>query len=73
MLTIERIEQLSSKKGVRAVAVRNFLFTVGENQNSIVAYANLEADARSYRWNAATVNAICTGIREYFSKFERAT
>jgi len=73
MLTTERIEQLASRRGVKAVAVRNFLFTVGVNQNLIVAYANLEYDARSYRWNAATVNAIRTGIIEYFSKFEKAT
>jgi hypothetical protein len=73
MLTVDRIEKLASRRGVRAVAVRNFLLTVGENKNLMVAYANLEADARSYRWNAATVNAIRTGIREYFSKFERET
>lgn len=67
MLTNERIEQLATKKGVRSIAVRNFLGTVGANANAMFAYANLDSDARSYGWNAATVNAIRTGIREHFN------
>lgn len=67
MLTSAKIEQLASKKGVKAIAVRNFLCTVGANKNAMFAYANLDSDAKSYKWNTATVNAICAGIREYFS------
>lgn len=61
-LTNEQITALASRKGVKKVAVENFLMTVDTNQTAGDAYENLSADARSYRWNAATTNAIRAGI-----------
>lgn len=68
MLTPERIETLAKEKGVKTIAVKNFLYSVGANPNKMCALLNLEADASSYRWNAATVNAIRQGITEYFKE-----
>lgn len=61
-LTIEEIRPLAERKGVKSTAVYNFLMTVDANPDTECAYGNLDADARSYRWNAATVNAIRKGI-----------
>lgn len=66
MLSQERIRILSSKKGVRAIAVQNFLSTVSANPDIMCALLNLQADADSYKWNGETVNAIRQGIVEYF-------
>jgi hypothetical protein len=65
MITKERIEQLASKRGVRRIAVENFLASL-ESGSESGAMMNLVQDARSYKWNAATVAAIRTGIREAF-------
>jgi len=59
-LTIEEIEKLSARKGVKAIVVKNFLSTMGSNASD--AYGNLSQDARSYKWNAATQKAIRDGI-----------
>jgi hypothetical protein len=68
MLTPERIRELASRKNVKATPTLNFLFSVGQNKNEDIAYANMERDARSYGWNAATCCAIRTGISEHFAK-----
>lgn len=47
-------------KGCKRIAVENFLMSVGKSR--VEALMNLEMDAASYRWNAATVNAIRKGI-----------
>lgn len=65
-LTDARIEALSNKRGAKKIAVQNFLWTVGNNECREYAYANLEQDARLYKWNAATQAAIRTGISEHF-------
>ena len=59
-LTITEISKLSMKKGVKKVAVENFLSTMGEDYH--VAVNNLDMDNVLYRWNAATYNAIMKGI-----------
>lgn len=61
MLTKEQIEKLASGKGVRRIAVENFLGSLG-GVDRMGASMNLSQDARDYRWNAATVNAIRKGI-----------
>jgi hypothetical protein len=66
MLTQERIQVLASKKDVKRIAVENFLSTVGSNADASSAILNMHADATSYKWNKATVNAIRQGIVEYF-------
>jgi len=64
-LTSDRIHALASKKGVRGIAVSNFLSSLGGSSLSD-ALMNLEMDAQSYRWNTATISAIRTGILEHF-------
>lgn len=61
MITSEQIEKLASRKGAKRIAVENFLGTLG-TMSRADALGNLDADARAYRWNAATVNAIRAGI-----------
>ena len=60
-LTGPEIEALASPKGVKRVAVENFLGTMGADRTA--ALMNMNADARSYRWNRDTVRAILDGIR----------
>ena len=48
------------------VAVDNFLASL-EGLTVSEAFANLRADARSYRWSAATVDAIARGISKRFA------
>jgi len=59
----DEIERLANKPGVRKIAVENFLMTVDNNDNAMYANMNLGEDAKSYKWNAATVSAIKEGIR----------
>jgi hypothetical protein len=61
-ITREQIEQLASRKGVRKIAVHNFLGTLGD-MRAFDATQNLYQDARDYRWNAATIAAIKRGIQ----------
>ncbi len=61
-LTSQEIEKLASRKGVRRIAVENFLMTVTASGSAMYAGMNLHADAASYKWNAATVSAIQAGI-----------
>jgi len=72
-LTDSEIEKLASRKGVRRIAVENFLATVTACKKREYAIGNLYMDASLYRWNVATVEAIRRGI-ELASKEEgRAT
>lgn len=61
-ITSERIAELAGAKGCKKIAVENFLMSMGENAQE--ALANLEYDARIYKWNEATKKAIQKGIRE---------
>ena len=60
-LTGAEIEKLAARKGVKRIAVENFLASMGTGFPSD-ARQNLHADAESYKWNAATVKAILAGI-----------
>lgn len=51
--------------GVKQIAVDNFLMSLGSSSENDVRM-NLEQDARSYRWNTATVKAIDKGITAHF-------
>jgi len=66
MLTKTRIHELANGTKVRSLAVTNFLGSL-EGNTQDHARTNLDQDARSYRWNAATVEAIRIGILEYFT------
>ena len=59
-LTSKQIEKLAGRKGVKKIAVENFLSTMGTDTLEVTL--NLHADAKSYKWNAATINAIKSGI-----------
>ena len=61
-LTGKEIEKLAMRKGVKKVAVENFLMTVTNNANERNARMNLNMDAQLYKWNAKTINAISVGI-----------
>lgn len=62
-LTNEEIEKLASKKGVKRIAVENFLSTLDLKIGAYGNTMNAGMDATMYKWNSATVNAIMTGIR----------
>lgn len=62
LLSIEVIERLSSGKGVRKIAVENFLGTISTDEPMREHMGNLAMDARSYGWNYATQSAIRRGI-----------
>lgn len=60
-LDLAGIKKLASGKGVKASAVENFLSTISGSER--IDQANLSADAVSYKWNAATVEAIKAGLK----------
>jgi hypothetical protein len=60
-LTGAEIEKLASRKGVKRMSVENFLATMGDD--AMGASMNAAQDARSYKWNPATVKAIRDGIQ----------
>jgi hypothetical protein len=61
-LTIEEITKLSSREGVKRIAVENFLMTVTNNPSMVAAIENLKHDSKSYNWNTKTFDAIMDGI-----------
>jgi len=61
-LKIEEIKKFSSRRGVKKIAVENFLLSVHNNITKSVALDNLFYDAQIYKWNRATVKAILDGI-----------
>jgi len=65
MLTPDRIIELAQGEGVKAIAVENFLSTLGDLTHQ-EAVANCELDARSYRWSQETSAAIRIGLCEHF-------
>ena len=61
-LTNKEIEGLSNRTNVRKIAVENFLSTLTNNPSQGAAIQNLRYDARIYKWNVETFNAIMDGI-----------
>lgn len=61
-LSQKEIEKYASRKGVRRVAVENFLMTNDNNPDIMAALMNLDMDIRLYHWNATTACAIRDGI-----------
>lgn len=62
-LTVKEIKKLARRKGVKQIAVENFLATVTNNTNAFFARLNLGRDAAIYDWNHETIQAIEDGIR----------
>lgn len=67
-LTLQEIEQLSIRLGVKRIAVENFLMSMGDD--GVLARCNLALDAKLYKWNKATCDAIANGIHLAESKTE---
>ena len=65
-LTSAEIESLARRKGAKTIAVENFLGSLGNAGGIQAELANLRDDALSYKWNAATVKAIETGIKKAY-------
>jgi len=65
-LTNEEIGKLAAPKAVRKIAVENFLGSLYEPAGYAGSIRNLYEDARVYKWNEATVNAIRKGINLAF-------
>lgn len=64
-LTTEEVAALLKRyPKAKEIAVKNFLFSLGNNDTAYNATMNLHMDARSYGWNAQTVNAIKAGIEK---------
>lgn len=59
-LTNDEIQELSNTKNVIKIAVENFLTSMGTDV--VEAMGNLSIDARQYRWNKETINAILEGM-----------
>jgi hypothetical protein len=59
-LSSSEIDELSSRPGVKKVAVENYLSTLSGDK--MADSMNLSSDAASYKWNPATVKAIREGI-----------
>jgi hypothetical protein len=66
-LTSEEIEKYANRKGVKRIAVENFLGTVTANPTRSAALSNLYMDAGMYKWNSATLSAIEAGIKKAFN------
>lgn len=64
-LSNDRIKKLASRKGVKSIAVENFLGSIFDLSYR-EALCNLKMDAGLYRWNAATQKAIRDGLAEHF-------
>ena len=62
-LTKREVEKLAKRKGVKRIAVENFLMTITNNGDSYFARLNLGRNAALYDWNHETVAAIEDGIR----------
>lgn len=60
-LTTKEIQNLASRKGVRRIAVENFLMSMGTNRQNAVL--NAQMDANLYHWNSPTNKAILDGIQ----------
>ena len=66
-LTDTEIVKLASRKGVRRMAVENFLGTADGGSLSNDS-ANLNMDAGMYGWNTATVTAIQIGLKKMYKE-----
>jgi len=61
-LTLEEIEILSNRAGVKKIAVENFLMRLNNNSSKETAILNLIYDTKVYNWGESTVQAIMDGI-----------
>ena len=61
-LTIEEVRQFADRPNVKKMAAENFLMNMNIGNGIPILLENLFADAKSYKWNNETVEAILNGI-----------
>lgn len=61
-LTIEEIRQFAERPNVKKTDAENFLMRMDIGSGIPIILENLCADAKSYKWNNETVEAILNGI-----------
>ena len=59
-LTNKEIEEFANRPGAKKIAVEKFLMSMGEDLTN--AMGNLGLDAKSYKWNRETINAVLEGM-----------
>lgn len=65
-LSSEDIQKYAARKGVKKIAVENFLSTLGNAGSKGGELANLYMDAQMYKWKSATIRAIESGINKAY-------
>ncbi len=63
---IEYVEKVSNKKGVKKIAVENFLMSLDKDYSYQDTKANLYNDSQSYKWNYKTIETIGKGINLFY-------
>ena len=71
MLKIGEVVRYACRPGAKAVAVENFLTSADSTIPLELHLQNLQADARSYKWSNATVQAIRAGLFEEYKEEAR--
>jgi predicted heme/steroid binding protein len=66
-LTSEELEEFAGRKGVRRIAIENFLMSAPIDIGLAGNLYNLQRDAKSYGWNSKTQKAISDGLKLIFS------
>lgn len=61
-LTVEEIRQFAERPNVKKIDAENFLMKMNIGNGIPIIMENLVADAKSYKWNNETVEAILDGI-----------
>jgi len=56
------------KKLINQIAVENFLASLDLQDDIYIHYTNARLDARQYKWNMPTLNAILRGICRLYHK-----
>ena len=64
---IEYIQKQSNKKGVKKIAVENFLMSLDKDYSIQDTKSNLFLDGSSYKWNSKTIETIYKGIDKFYS------
>jgi hypothetical protein len=70
-LTIDEINKYASRKGVKRIAVENFLGSLGLAGSMRGELINMQSDAVLYGWNSATQNAITAGIKKAYKSTKK--
>lgn len=67
-LEIYEIQHLALRPNVRRTAVKNFLISMPLTLSAQEQLKNLAMDARLYKWDKATIDAIADGIYKAYER-----